>query len=134
MQSKSLLSTLVFAASALAFTIRHDAKYDDASTSMSTGACSSVLSSKYSTFGDVPKFPFIGGAAMVQGTKETWCGTCWNLTTTEGSTIFVAAIDEAEEGFVVSNQAFDELTGGQSGSVDSVKTWLLQVPPSECGM
>jgi len=60
-----------------------DGVFDNKSGSMNTAACSNGqfgLASRFPTFGDVPTFPFIGGAFAVSGWNSPNCGTCWSLT------------------------------------------------------
>ena len=85
MQFTSFVLTLAaLCASAFAVTVSYDQTYDNASGSLDTVACSdgpNGLETKgYTTFGSLPHFPNIGGAAAVAGWNSPQCGTCWQLT------------------------------------------------------
>jgi Cerato-platanin len=113
----------------------YDITYDNKSGSMNGVACSNGangLAARFPTFGDVPSFPFIGGAFDVVWNSPN-CGSCWSLTNpSTGVTINMTAIDAAGAGFNIAKEAFETLTGGQSGQgvVDVVAN---KVSPSVCG-
>jgi hypothetical protein len=82
--------------------------YDNRDGSLNTVACSQ-LDSKYSTFGNVPYFPFIGGAPNTTYKSEN-CGAIWRITAENGKWIDFVGIDDAG-GFVLSEEAFEKLGG-----------------------
>jgi hypothetical protein len=81
----SVSSLVLLAASALSavVTVSYDNTYDASGGSLSTVACSDgangLLTKGFTTFGSLPSFPNIGGAAAVPGWNSTNCGTCWAL-------------------------------------------------------
>lgn len=105
------LATMLIPAGALAETttasLSYDQTYDNPSTSLSATSCSDgpngLLTAGYKTFGSLPKFPYIGGAAAVTGWNSPNCGSCWILTytNTKGKTksINLLAVDVAHDGF-----------------------------------
>lgn len=123
-------------------TIRYDTGYDVASNSLSTVACSDgtngLLTKGYTTFGSLPDFPYIGAAGAVETYNSENCGTCWRLTYTPSSgtsySVVVLAIDHADDGFNISEEALNELTGGQAEAVGTVQATVEQVDASECGL
>lgn len=141
--------------------IRYDTVYDNSSTSLSTVACSDgtngLLTKGYNTFGSLPDFPYIGAAAAVEGYDSANCGSCWKLTYTpsgngtataagNGTTstygdddsvsysVVLLAVDHADEGFNVAQEALDELTGGMAEELGTVQAIVQQVDAGECGL
>jgi hypothetical protein len=114
----------------------YDTTYDNKSGSLNGVACSdgsNGLSAKFPTFGDIPSFPFIGGAFDVVWNSPN-CGSCWNLTNmVTGVSINITAIDSAGSGFNIAQEAFERLNGGQIGQgvVDVVAN---KISPSVCGL
>ena len=113
-----------------------DTTYDNKSGSMNNVACSNGangLSARFPTFGDVPSFPFIGGAFDVVWNSPN-CGSCWTLTNAAtGTSINFVAVDATGSGFNIAQEAFVQLNGGQigQGTVDVIAT---KVAPSVCGL
>ena len=114
----------------------YDTTYDDKDGSLNNVACSNGangLAGRFTKFGDIPSFPFIGGAFDVVWNSPN-CGACWSLTNTAtGVSINITAIDTAGSGFNIAQEAFVELNGGQVGQgvLDVVAT---KVSPSVCGL
>ncbi|EDR11168.1 cerato-platanin-related secreted protein [Laccaria bicolor S238N-H82] len=141
---KYLSSLLVFAATCLAqtFQVSYDTKYDDGSTSLATVACSDgtngLLTKGFTTFGSLPKFPYIGGSFAIAGYNSPDCGTCWELTYNNGAgvvkSINVLAIDVAKPGFNIGLVAMNNLTGGQAVHLGRVQATVKQVNASICGL
>jgi len=92
-------------------------RFDNPDGSMETVACSNGvngLETKFPTFGDIPSFPFIGGAFDIFW-NSTNCGSCWNVSNPEtGVSIQMTAINVAGVGFNLSPTAFDNLTNGDT--------------------
>lgn len=113
-----------------------DTTYDNKNGSLNSVACSNGangLVGRFPTFGDVPSFPFIGGAFDIVWNSPN-CGGCWSLTNAAtGVSIHITAIDTAGAGFNIAQEAFVQLNGGQIGQgvVDVVGT---KVSPSVCGL
>ena len=112
------------------------ATYDNKNGSLNSVACSNGangLAGRFATFGDIPSFPFIGGAFDVVWNSPN-CGACWSLTNTAtGVSISITAVDTAGSGFNIAQEAFVVLNGGQIGQgvADVVAT---KVSPSVCGL
>jgi hypothetical protein len=92
------------------------------------------LAAKFPTFGNLPTFPFVGGAFDVVWNSPN-CGGCWNITNpATGVSIPYTAIDTAGVGFNAAQAVVIRLNNnGQLGSgvLDVVAT---KVAPSVCGM
>ncbi|KAI0792714.1 SnodProt1 [Abortiporus biennis] len=137
MQLQSLFALFVLSGVAIATTISWDPIYDQSSQSFATVACSDgsngFLTKGFPTFGSVPNFPRIGGAAAIEGWNSEACGSCWNLSF-QGRTITVLAVDHAEDGFNISEEAMDELTDGQAVQFGSIDATVQPVDKSACGL
>ena len=113
-----------------------DATYDNKNGSLNSVACSNGangLVARFPTFGDVPTFPFIGGAFDVVWNSPN-CGGCWSLTNPATSvSINFTAVDAAGVGFNIAQEAFVRLNGGEIGQgvIDVVAS---KVSPSVCGL
>ena len=130
------LSSLTLCAVALADTVSFDTAYDQASQSLATVSCSDgangLLTKGFTTFGSLPSFPFIGGAAAVAGFNSAACGTCWSLTF-KGTTINVLAIDHST-GFNIAEEAMNNLTNGNAVAFGRIDATAQQVNASLCGL
>ena len=141
---KYVLSILVLAATCLAQTVQvtYDVAYDKGSTSLTTVACSDgtngLITKGYTTFGSLPKFPYIGGSIAIAGYNSPACGTCWQITYDNGAeevkSINVLAIDVAKPGFNIGLVAMNALTGGQAVHLGKVQATVRQVSASICGL
>ena len=113
-----------------------DTTYDNKNGSLNSVACSNGangLVARFPTFGDVPTFPFIGGAFDVVWNSPN-CGGCWSLTNPATSvSINFTAVDAAGVGFNIAQEAFVRLNGGEIGQgvIDVVAS---KVSPSVCGL
>ncbi|KAI0700550.1 immunomodulatory protein [Cerioporus squamosus] len=139
MQFKAIAVAAValFASSALGVTVSYDPAYDSSSTSLTNVACSDgengLITKGFSTFGSLPHFPNIGGAAAIAGWNSDSCGTCWQLTY-KGKSINVLAIDHADSGFNIALTAMNTLTNGQAEALGRVDVTATQVSASSCGL
>ena len=140
MKFTSLALTLLAAVSttlAATVTVSYDETYDNANGQLTTVACSDgpngLITKGYTTFGSLPHFPNIGGAAAVGGWDSSMCGTCWQLTY-NGKSINVLAIDHADEGFNIALEAMNTLTGGQAQQLGRINASVKQVSASSCGL
>ncbi|PSR80301.1 hypothetical protein PHLCEN_2v6773 [Hermanssonia centrifuga] len=128
---------LGLATSVLAVSISYDQAYDNTSTSLAEVACSDgsngLLTKGFTTLGSLPNFPSVGGAAAIPGWNSTECGSCWELTF-NGTTVTVLAVDHTEDGFNISEEAMNLLTGGQAVAVGRVDATVAQVNASACGL
>ncbi|KAF4604283.1 hypothetical protein EYR40_001466 [Pleurotus pulmonarius] len=123
---------------ATAVTVSFDEIYGDPRGSLSSVACSDgdhgiIPLLKVESFGQLPNFPFIGGAAAISSWNSPQCGTCWELSY-NGRTINILAIDHADDGFNISLPAMNELTNGQAVELGRVDAAVRQVDSSVCGL
>jgi Cerato-platanin len=114
----------------------YDTTYDNKDGSLNGVACSNGpngLAARFPTFGNVPSFPFIGGAFDIVWNSPN-CGACWNLTNTAtGVSISLTAVDSAGAGFNIAQKAFEKLNNGQIGQgvLDVIAN---KISPSYCGL
>jgi hypothetical protein len=121
--------------------VTYDTVYDGSKTSLSTVACSDgkngLITKGYSTFGSLPSFPRIGGAAAVEGYNSASCGSCWKLSYTKSdnatSSIYVIAIDHADEGFNIAGKALEILGGQEAVKAGKIDASAARVQGSYCG-
>jgi hypothetical protein len=113
-----------------------DTTYDNKGGSLNGVACSNGangLVARFPTFGDIPTFPFIGGAPGVVFNSPN-CGGCWRLTSTAtGASLIMTAIDSSGSGFNIAQEAFVTLNGGQIGQ-GVLEVVADQVDRSICGL
>ena len=136
-----LISTIIpvvaLISAASATDVRYDTTYDNAQGSLSTVACSDgangLLTKGYTTFGSLPSYPNITAAQAVAGWNSTSCGTCWQITYGDVS-VNVLAIDHAADGFVLSLEAMNSLTGGNAVQFGTVDAQATQIDPQNCGL
>jgi hypothetical protein len=83
--------------------------------------------------GQIPNFPYIGGASAVGGWNSPACGTCW-AATYNGRTIHILAIDHASNGLNIGLRAMNDLTNGQAVHLGRVDAQVREVPRSNCGI
>ncbi|KAF5018737.1 hypothetical protein F66182_9272 [Fusarium sp. NRRL 66182] len=138
MQLPNLLYLATILTSASAATVSYDPGYGQAGRAMTVVACSdgkNGLITRYGwkTQGQIPKFPYIGGAQAVAGWNSPNCGTCWKLTY-KGKSINVLAIDHTDAGFNISPDAMNALTNGQAVKLGRVDATATQVAVSNCGI
>ncbi|KAF9453645.1 Cerato-platanin [Macrolepiota fuliginosa MF-IS2] len=142
MKITSIFVALTLAASSVvADSVTYSQVYDQKTGPLSSVACSNgpngLLTRGYKTFGDLPGFPYIGGAAAVTGWNSPECGSCWELTFTnaDGSTksINITAVDFTASGFNVALTAMNDLTGGNGVEYGVVDVVSKKVDPTGCG-
>ncbi|PIL34290.1 hypothetical protein GSI_03065 [Ganoderma sinense ZZ0214-1] len=140
MQFKTLaLAVLAAASTSLAATVSvsYDETYDNASASLTGVACSDgtngLITKGFSSFGSLPQFPNIGGAAAVAGWNDAACGTCWTLTY-NGKSVNVLAIDHAGSGFNIALAAMNTLTNNQAAALGRINAEATQAAASACGL
>ena len=142
--STAIATVLATCSAATAYTLSYDPVYDVSSTSLSVVACAGVLQSHgYTTFGSLPTFPNIGGAPQITGWGSAYCGTCWNIVYTNPSTpwlttsVIATAIDvgdPAQEGYNLSQETMNALTGGKAVQLGRVTVTATQLSRSACGL
>ncbi|KAH9998228.1 Cerato-platanin-domain-containing protein [Russula vinacea] len=113
--------------------VTHDPKYGNPFGSMKSVACWNVVL-PVRWFHDIPTFPAIGGAFDIDHSPGPNCGTCWRLHNSENNhSIIMTAIDHADHGFVLSDETFKLLNGGNL--VPELKhVDYFRVPARECGL
>jgi Cerato-platanin len=113
----------------------YDNTFDNAQGRLNGVACSdgvNGLASRYPTFGDLPSFPYIGGAFDIVWNSPN-CGGCWKITNKASqSSIYITAIDTAGAGFNVAGAAYKELNSGRLGG--ALEVTAQKVPQSVCGL
>ena len=143
MHTLKLASTLAIMASVTVAQIQSDATfslfYDSESTSTDFVECGDLLASQFPTLGSFLSFPNIGGSFVVANSDSAACGSCWQITENmTGNTIFVTVIDVSagDDGFVLSEEAFNTLMNGQAGDLSSVdvRVTAVEVDASDCGL
>ncbi|KAG1856634.1 Cerato-platanin [Suillus subalutaceus] len=137
--TSAVISLLAIALPVLAQTesLSYDNTYDNADQSLTTVACSNgpngLMNYGYTTLGQLPNFPNIGGVYTVTGWDSVYCGTCYEVTY-GSTTIAILAVDTASEGFNVAEAAMNELTGNQAEFLGRVTVTSVQVNASVCGL
>ena len=120
--------------------LQFDSTYDNPDGRLDAVACSDgpngLITRGYGpTFSTLPQFneyKHIGSAAAIEGWNSVNCGTCWTLNYTtkffqKEITVFV--MDAAKEGFVLSEEAMNDLTGGQASALGQVE---VDAQPVSC--
>lgn len=135
-----LFSIAAFALSSLAQTtetLSYDTTYDDNTLSLASVACSdgtNGLESKgFTTLGTLPTFPNVGGVYTVTGWNSTACGTCYEVTY-GSNTVAILAVDVSKEGFTVSQEAMNTLTGNLAAELGRIDVTAIEVAASACGL
>jgi len=139
----TLATILAFVSSAQGVTLSYDRSYDVAGTSLNNVACSDgangLITRGFTTFGSLPKFPFVGGAAAVLGWNSPSCGACFELTYTNATSganksINVLAIDVSKAGYNIALGAMQALVGPSAMAMGRVEVVARQVAPPVCGL
>ncbi|KAI9570722.1 Cerato-platanin [Boletus coccyginus] len=120
---------------------QYDTFYDQGGQSLNSVACSTgehgLITSGFNTFGNLPNFPFIGGAPFIGGWNSINCGSCWEVTyiNAEGviGNIPFTAINTARQGtLTLSLEALNALTQNQGLVLDGVSVTVAAVSASPC--
>ncbi|KAM3499850.1 hypothetical protein MY10362_006926 [Beauveria mimosiformis] len=138
MHFSSIFSLAALASAVMGTTVSYDTGYDDGSRSLTKVACSdgdNGLISRYhwQSQGQIPHFPYIGGAQAIGGWNSPECGTCWKVEA-KGRSITVLAIDSAVKGINIGLHALNDLTGGRGVEVGRVEAQVTKVDVSQCGL
>jgi len=144
MQLFAILLSAVFAAPAVlatptpaSTTATWSQLYDNSGDSLNGVACSNgpngLITKGFTTLGSLPSFPYIGGSHFVSGWNSPNCGSCWSVGF-EGKTITVLAIDTSGPGFILSEEAFQDLTNDQGVAKGTVDVTYEQIDASNCGL
>ncbi|KAF8162814.1 cerato-platanin-related secreted protein [Crassisporium funariophilum] len=142
MKSSTIFAPLALAAVSRALTVSFDPAYDNAAGSLTTVACSDgsngLINRGFNTFGQLPKFPFIGGVPAITGFNSASCGTCWNLTFVNSQgvskSVSILGIDVATPNFNIALGAMNALTNNQAQQLGRVTITAANVPASVCGL
>ena len=117
--------------------VSYDRTYDSALATSDDVSCSDWMKSKgYLTLSELPSFPRVGGADIIDGTHSSLCGQCWQLayhSPTE-TNVHVLVIDTAKKGFTISEHAMNDLTDGKAASLGRVEAVGKVVARDHCGM
>ena len=109
--------------------------YDNGATSTNTVACSNGangLTARFPTLGQIPSFPFIGGAFDVVWNSPN-CGGCWKVTNVANHvSIHFTAVDTSSS-IDLSEQAFKALNNGVIGN-GVLNVTAVKIPRSVCGL
>lgn len=87
----------------------------------------------WTTQGQVPTFPSIGGVPDIAGWDSASCGTCYKLTYGAKS-IYLLGIDAGHGAFNIALDAMNKLTNGQAVSLGRVDATAQQVASSYCNV
>jgi len=136
-----ILSFTAILPAAYSDTVNYDPVYDNPNKSLTAVACSDgengLITKGYENFGDLPNFPYIGAAYAVEGYNSASCGSCWELTYTESDkttkTIYVTAIDHADQGFVIAETVLKHLGGQDAVDAGHINVTARGVAESNCG-
>ncbi|KAG2075794.1 Asp f 13-like protein [Suillus decipiens] len=122
----STVAAFATCALATSYSLSYDTNYDLGSNLLDTVACSDgsngLESRGYTTFNSIPNFPYIGELGILPSVTNT---------------VYVTAIDvgdEAQDGFNLSLEAMNSLTGGQAEFLGRVTVTATQVDESNCGL
>ncbi|KAH7911908.1 Cerato-platanin [Hygrophoropsis aurantiaca] len=133
----SIAALALPAVSQTTYSLSYDNTYDDATLSLDDVACSDgtngLITKGYTELGQLPTYPNVGGFVAVTGWNSAACGTCYEVT--YGSeTITVTAVDVALDGFNLSEEAMNTLTGNQAAFLGRVNVTAVAVDASTCGL
>lgn len=87
----------------------------------------------WTTQGNIPRFPYIGGADIIAGWNSPECGSCWRLEY-KGKVINVLAVDRASPGFNLALGAMNALTGGQAVKLGRIDVKATRANVRDCGL
>ncbi|KAH7116545.1 Epl1 protein [Dactylonectria estremocensis] len=139
MQLSNILSIFTLATAVSAVSVSYDTGYDDPNRSLTAVSCSdgvNGLMTKHPTWkkqSDIPRFPYIGGAASIAGWNSPNCGLC-KKATYKGKTIYVLAIDHTATGLNVGKKAMDALTNNQATQLGRIEATVVNVDKRFCGL
>ncbi|KAL2204173.1 Cerato-platanin [Sarocladium strictum] len=131
-----ILSSMLALGSAV--TLSYDTGYDQSARPLTSLACSDgqnglITKHGWHTQGQIPRFPYIGGAQAIAGWNSKECGGCWKLEY-KGKSINILAVDHAASGFNVGKKAMDALTGNKASQLGRVDVKATKVAAKNCGL
>ncbi|KAI9353007.1 Cerato-platanin [Zopfochytrium polystomum] len=128
------LSLLVPAASATPARVSYNPMYSNTQLGIGGLTCAPYLSQFGTTLGSVPVKPgvFYAASANLAGLwNSPNCGSCYSLSY-NGKTVYVVAIDACGDGFLVSTEGLDALTGGKAVELGGVTADAQPVDKTNC--
>ncbi|KAM0714298.1 hypothetical protein Q7P37_010085 [Cladosporium fusiforme] len=134
--TSSILSLLLPLTQAV--TLSYDPGYSQSGRSLSVVSCSdgsNGLMTRYgwSTQGQIPRFPYIGGSSNIAGWNSPSCGQCYQVEYAKtGKKVYILAIDHAAQGMNVAQKAMDELTNGQAVALGRIDVKTKKVGWQNC--
>ncbi|KAG1736917.1 Cerato-platanin [Suillus paluster] len=137
--TSAVISLLAIALPILAVTesLSYDTTYDNPDLALTSVACSDgtngLITKGYTTLGQLPTYPNVGGVYTVTGWNSAACGTCYEVTYGT-TTIAVLAVDTASEGLNLSEEAMNTLTGNQAVFLGRVSVDVVATNASACGL
>jgi len=141
MRALTLFVTFLVAVVAATSTtnVTYSLLYDEKALSTNGIACSNGANGLqtrfgFTTLGQLPTWPRVGGASVIKGWNSADCATCWNLSY-HGTTITLTAIDTSPgEGFNIAEKAMNTLTNGKAVHLGKISVNFTQVAISACGL
>ncbi|KAM3510816.1 hypothetical protein MY11210_005537 [Beauveria gryllotalpidicola] len=138
MHFSNIFSLAALASAVMGTSVSYDTGYDDGSRPLTKVACSDgdnglITRYHWQNQGQIPRFPYIGGAQAISSWNSPSCGTCWKVEY-KGRSITVLAIDRANNGVNIGLHAMNDLTGGRGVEVGRVEAQVTQVAVSQCGL
>lgn len=127
---------------AFATSLSWDPVFDNPGASLDTVACSDgmngLITRGYTTFGSLKIFPNIGAVPAITDWNSTSCGTCWNVTYTNGQgaqkSINILGIDIGHGSFNVAKAAMNNLTDNQADQLGRINVGAVPIAASNCGL
>ncbi|KAK2623954.1 hypothetical protein QTJ16_006588 [Diplocarpon rosae] len=137
MKMQFIATVLSTALVASAIRVSFDGGYDSADRDLTLVSCSDgsngLIQKGYAKQGNLPNFPLIGGASVIEKYNSPNCATCWTLTYGARS-VTILAIDHADEGFNIAKAALDQLTDNQAEKLGAIDAEYVQVENKQCGL
>ena len=126
----SALSLLTLSSASVSLTrVTWNGIYDNPNQTFTVIACAEwAAANNYTTFKDVPSFPYIGGAYVVSGYNSPGCGTRYSILDQQTNvTVEVTVVDAALQGFVVSLEALNKLTNDNAQDLGSIQAVVTKI-------
>ena len=87
----------------------------------------------YTTQGQIPNFPHVGGSSAIAGWNSPNCGSCWKITY-KSKSVFVLAIDHVDSGMNIAESTMNTLTNGQAAHLGRIDATVKEVGIAKCGL
>jgi len=139
---KFFAALIALPAVTFATSLSWDPVFDNPNASLDTVACSDgmngLITRGYTTFGSLENFPNIGAIPAITDWNSTNCGTCWNVTYTNGQrvqkSINILGIDIGHGFFNVAKAAMNNFTDNQADQLGRINVEAVQIAASNCGL